>query len=203
MEAPREFCPQGHKVTDGNWYLEKNGRFRCSICRRKSRYEYYHNKPGAKEAARDRKRGCEHGIFPAKNCIECRYARSVRGSLQMGATPKSYDEFVSKAGSLDYLSLSPRQAQASADFNFAVDTKGRPLCEKPVIRKTGKKYYPHADFDPERPPSVTEAARMCMGCPVFDECGVLGRALNLGKSKSDGIFAGQVYVNGKRVIDKK
>ena len=203
----KDTCIRGHAMTPENTYNGAKGRRYCKECSRNKSKERRKD-PLVRERRRERERGkgCRHGVYPAFNCIDCRYARSVKASLERGAPPKSYDEFVAKAGSLDALALSPMQAKAMDDFNFAVDTLGRPLCEKPVKRKVGERvvdYYPHADFDPERPPTVTEAAKMCMGCPVFDACDALGKALNTGKSKSDGVFAGQVYVNGKRVIDKK
>lgn len=185
-----EYCRHGHKYTLENTGISNGKRF-CKECSR------------IKQRKRRRGRVCVHGITsPQTNCIECRYAVSVSNSLRNGTTPKDFEEFLGTKNPLDYLSLSPEQAQAGRDFDFAVDTTGRPLCEVPEKREVRGKvidYYPHADFDSERPPTIVEAAKMCIGCPLLEECAKLGASLNSGRMKMDGVYGGRVYVGGKLV----
>lgn len=84
---------------------------------------------------------------------------------------------------LEYLKLTPRQAATSDAFNEAIDlAEARPLkCEKPEVRVNDSgleyDYYPHVDFDEERPPSIAEAAKMCAGCPVIEMCQQYGKVM--------------------------
>lgn len=192
-----KLCGNGHRLTPQNLKPrpDRPGQFRCQECLIQSRRNM---------SADRRKRGCMHGVTPASACVECQYALAYKSALGESEEPPTYGEFAKdKAQPLDYLRPSEEQAAALAAMDFAVDKKGRPLCETPQFRKTGTgkttQYFPHMDWvkdkgETSHAPSAVESMKMCMGCPVLEECDTLRKAFGY-----DGTWAGVSYLNGEPV----
>lgn len=212
----RTHCDNGHEFSLENTYYRKDGGRRCKICYRVRRNGYYRAQKNREPV--DERTTCRYGhawtpenIYVRKDtgymmCKLCgrdkqRIAQAKkRGSItpevelliferdaKLKGLPITDLEDEVKKDNLAYLKLSPESAQAETNFTIAVQDKGRPKC----YRDPG----PWQDYDDENPPSQVEAALLCTGCKVWEECAIFAM-LN---KPTHGVWAGERFEDSDRV----
>lgn len=127
----------------------------------------------------------------ARECRACRrkdeagrQVRRARDKLARTVKREEAEELANKS-KLDYLKLTPEQSEAERMLGFAIeDTGPTPCYKKPEL---------YQDYDERVPPSMVEAAKLCIGCNVFEQCEAFAQALK----PKNGVWAGRVWIDGK------
>lgn len=212
----RTHCNMGHEYTPENTRQRKDGGRKCKKCHTiwQAAYKERKRQEGKKLGPSICRYG--HGWTEentyirkdtgAKMCKQCGVDKQrIRVALKRGMiTPETQllmdqrdarlkglpitdleDEV--KKDNLAYLKLSEEAAQAETNFTIAVQDKGQPKC----YRDPG----PWQDYDDENPPSQIEAAKLCIGCPVFEECAIFA----LLNKPTHGVWAGERWQDSDKV----
>lgn len=181
-------CINGHDYADGKWTRDTRGFRVCLICRNKQNGE----SAKRKEAKLKAEAGENLEVF-----LQMKRFRDSKYKNRQRMTPEKFEAWLKtaeeklgiakeKKNKLDYLKLTPIQSEASDKLNYALDDSGkRTACRIDPA--------PYMDYDERTPPSAVEAAKLCAGCDVIEQCLAFAKVL---KPKT-GVWGGTVFIDGK------